>query len=102
MIFTGVIIGELLKKHNKQCIIKLFMLILPRSAQHQNLQRPQRMVGERVLADAEFNSNEIIPAIFSTRSELRPILSVTRQLFIMSELSLVCLISAKVASHSSD
>lgn len=52
MIFTGVIIGELLKKHNKQCIIKLFMLILPRSVQHQNLQRQQRMVGERVLADA--------------------------------------------------
>lgn len=52
MIFIGVIIGELLKKHNKQCIIKLFMLILPRSVQHQNLQRQQHMVGERVLADA--------------------------------------------------
>lgn len=52
MISISVLIRELLKKYNKQCIIKLFMLILPRSAQHQNLQRRQRMVGERVLADA--------------------------------------------------
>lgn len=75
------------------------MLILPRSAQHQNLQRQQRVVGEHVLADAAYFK---LNYSCYFRSELRPILSVTRQLFIMSELSLGCFPSTKGTLYSCD